>query len=824
VNYSINDIAIITGSVWLQQEADNTVTHLLTDSRKLLFAEGSLFFAIETSTRDGHQFIERLYQQGVRNFLVSQEIDCAAYTGANFLLVPDTLAALQQLAKAHRQKFNIPVIGITGSNGKTIVKEWLNQLLEPDLQIVRSPRSYNSQLGVPLSIWLMEPLHQLGLFEAGISQNGEMQKLQQMIRPTIGLFTNLGSAHSEGFFDMEEKLREKWLLFKDADAVIYRKGHPLVDELASAYAAQNKLIFSWGFDASCLVQIKELQKKLRITTCKVLYADGEFDLSIPFTDDASVENAICCCVGLLYLGYDSSIISTRIAQLHSVAMRLELKEGINHCTIINDSYSADLSSLAIALQFLSQQQQHAKRTVILSDIPQTALTAEALYQRVAVLLHHYGVLRLLAVGAEISAAAQYFTDMGIKVEAFATTDDVVRHIDQLTFANETILIKGARSFAFEEISLLLEKQVHQTVMDINLNAMLFNLRAFQQLLSPGTKLMAMVKAFSYGSGSYEIASLLQFHGVDYLAVAYTDEGVALRKAGIHLPIMVMNATVSSFAALIDYNLEPVLYSIDLYSHFEQFIKQEAIPQYPVHLELETGMNRLGFSAVDFPVLLTLLAQQSFKIQSVFSHLAASEDARYDDFTVQQAVRFLAFCKDLEQVIPYPFIRHIENTAAILRNPGWQLNMVRLGIGLYGINSANNSQLVLEEVSSLTTTIAQIKQLLPGETVGYGRQGLITRPSSIATVRIGYADGYPRILGNGRGKMKIGHQLAPVIGSICMDMTMIDVTEITGVKEGDEVIVFGKGLPVKDLALWADTIPYEILTGISQRVKRVYYQY
>jgi len=824
VNYSINDIAGMINCAWLQHGEKGQVAHLLIDSRKLLFPESSLFFALSSSNRDGHQFIARLFHQGVRNFVVSEEIDTSDFTGANFLLVADSLLALQSLAAVHRSHYNIPVIGITGSNGKTIVKEWLNQLLEPDYAVVRSPRSYNSQIGVPLSVWLMEARHQIGIFEAGISQNGEMEPLQKIIRPTIGVFTNLGLAHSEGFYSIEEKLHEKWQLFSDAAVIIYKRGNPVVDDfITQDFNARQQQLFSWSFDGDSDMRVLYLQKHETGTSCSIRFSASEFTLEIPFTDDASIENALTCCATLLSLGFETPVIIKRIAGLHGVAMRLELKEGINHCSLINDSYSADLSSLVIALDFLSQQQQHAKKTVILSDVPQTSLPPEQLYQRVAHLLQRHGVQRLIAIGPEIGGHLEYFTAYHIQVHPFISTEVAIQHFDSLNFSGETILIKGARSFGFEDLSALLELQVHQTVMEINLNAMLSNLKRYQLMLQPGTKLMAMVKAFSYGSGSFEIANLLQFHGVDYLAVAYTDEGVALRKAGIHLPIMVMNAAPTGFNALVDYNLEPVLYSLDLFKKFETFIRQEGIPQYAVHIELETGMNRLGFSAPDIPVLLELLERQSFKIQSVFSHLSASEDPRYDEFTSEQVARFSAFCNQVEKVVIYNFIRHIENTAAILRKPQWQFEMVRLGIGLYGIDPSGGQQPGIEEVSTLKTTIAQIKQLLPGETVGYGRKGRVMVPSVIATVRIGYADGYPRVLGEGRGKMNVMGQLAPVIGSICMDMTMIDITGIDGVREGDEVVVFGKGLPVADLALWAGTIPYEILTGISQRVKRIYYQ-
>jgi alanine racemase len=566
-----------------------------------------------------------------------------------------------------------------------------------------------------------------------------------------------------------------------------------------------------------------VDRQHRQTQCSIHYGEITFSLAIPFSDEGSVDNALTCCATLLCLNQQPALIQSRIGALQSVAMRLELKEGINHCSIINDSYSADLSSLAIALDFLTQQQQHRKRTVILSDILQSAMPAAQLYHHVAGLLRLHQVNRLIAVGPEISQHLEIFTSQHLDVQAYLTTESLLQHFDELVFSDETILVKGARSFAFENIAAQLEMQVHQTVMEIDLNAMLANLKQYQQLLGPGTRMMAMVKAFSYGSGSFEIANLLQFHGVDYLTVAYTDEGVTLRKAGIHLPIMVMNTAPNGFAALVEYNLEPVLFSLQLYRQFAGFIRQEGIAAYPVHLEMETGMNRLGFAAADLPALLELLSENLFTVQSIFSHFAASEDPLLDAYTKEQVARFMQFCDQAAARLPSPFLRHIGNTAAIFRFPEYQFDMVRLGIGLYGIDPAHAGKLHLQEVSTLKTTIAQIKHLQPGETVGYNRKGVISRPSVIATVRIGYADGYPRMLGNGRGKMKVAGKLAPVIGSICMDMTMIDITGIEGVREGDEVVVFGKGLSVSEVADWAETIPYELLTGISQRVKRIYYQ-
>ncbi|MFT4023847.1 MAG: bifunctional UDP-N-acetylmuramoyl-tripeptide:D-alanyl-D-alanine ligase/alanine racemase [Flavihumibacter sp.] len=812
--YNLDDIALFTGGRWLVRGTDSRIEHLLTDSRRLLFPATSLFFAIKTASRNGHQYIQRLYDKGLRSFVVSEAPDCDLLPGANILLVNDTVLALQRLAAEHRCRFQYPVIGITGSNGKTIVKEWLNQLLENDYRIVRSPRSYNSQIGVPLSVWQMSPADNLAIFEAGISEPGEMDVLGRY-QTCHWLFTNLGAAHNEGFASMEQKLEEKWKLFNGADVVICRAGNPIVDEWAQLKAENGLRLFTWGRDEDCTV---------RVTDQLVLhYKQQSVQLQPAFTDEASVENLLHCCACLLYLGVSIHSLNERIRQLRPVAMRLELKEGINNCSVINDSYSTDLSSLDIALDFLFRQQQHVRKTVILSDIPQSGLAPGELYGQVADLLQHYQVNRLIAIGAVTAGFEVVFKSRRLEYQHFFSTENFISRFDELLFGDETILVKGARSFGFEAISSLLEKQEHQTVLEVDLNALLHNLRQYQQLLKPGTRLMAMVKAFSYGTGSFEVANLLQYHGVDYLAVAYTDEGLALRRGGIHLPIMVMNAAPPDFATLVEYNLEPVIYSLAMYRQLDRFARQEGLTQVPVHIELETGMNRLGFSGNEFDTLLNLLPASVFKVQSVFSHLAASEDPAMDAFTAEQVAVFRENADAIAALLPYPFIRHMENTAAITRLPGWQFDMVRPGIGLYGVPSGPPGQVQLKPVSTLKTTIAQIKYLQPGETVGYNRKGVITRPSAIATVRIGYADGYPRSLGNGRGSMLVNGRLAPVTGSVCMDMTMIDITGISGVDENSVVTVFGAGLPVEVVAGWAGGIAYELLTGISQRVKRIYYQ-
>jgi alanine racemase len=831
MKYHIEDIVPIVKGKLLQQKDNGLVEQLLTDSRKLIFPQTSLFFAIKGPRRDGHSFIEPLYVKGVRHFVVSEPVDGSLVPEASIIEVQDVLMALQALAAHHRKLFSIPVVGITGSNGKTIVKEWLNQLLDERYAIIRSPRSYNSQIGVPLSVWPMNDTHELAIFEAGISQSGEMDRLQKIIQPTIGVFTNIGEAHSEGFLNMRQKVNEKLRLFTHVKALVYCKDAPEINAgVATLWQQINKggngsfTIFNWSTVTEATLQVLTIYKEEGNTLITASYNEQTIDITIPFTDDASIENAIHCWCVLLHLEVPQKQVQQKMLQLGAVAMRLEMKKGINNCSVINDSYSADLSSFTIALDFLSQQQQHTRRTVILSDILQSGRNEKELYREIAQSLQQRGVTRLIGIGDKMTLHQGVFRLAAIPELAFYASVEAFRQdFSHIPFRDETILLKGARVFELEQIDRLLEQKVHQTVLEIDLNAVAHNLKQYQQLLKPDTKLMAMVKAFSYGSGSYEIASALQFHKVDYLAVAYADEGVELRKGGINLPIMVMNADESTFDVLVQYHLEPDLYSPGLLKSFGDFLRKEGIRQFPIHIELETGMNRLGFSPAEMPVLLDALKRDTFKVQSVFSHLAASDDPQHDAFTKQQGKRFLEMVEMLQSVLTYPFIRHVVNTAGIARHPELQLDMVRLGIGLYGIDSGNTHKLELKEVSTLIATIAQIKHLKKGDTVSYGRKGVLAKDSAIATVRIGYADGYPRNLSNGAGKMWVKGHLAPVMGVVNMDMTMIDITGIPHVQEGDEVILFGRELSVNQVAHWAQTIPYEMLTGISQRVKRVYFE-
>lgn len=831
MTYSIQHIAAIIGARTAHlPQAD--IEHIVIDSRKIVFPQPSVFFAINGPRRDGHLFIDEVYERGVRFFVVSKMPAAKEYSDAFFLLVEDVLIALQKLAAFHRSRFSIPVIGITGSNGKTIVKEWLFQLLQDDFTIVRSPRSYNSQVGVPLSLWQMDEQYTLGIFEAGISTMNEMAALANMIQPTIGVFTNLAEAHSEGFADNRTKALEKIKLFQQVGILVYAKDQVMAaidpegtDKNLFPHSIQ---FFSWSRTTNARLQIIDEIIHLGHTTL-IASCDGtKMEIDILFTDRISIDNAITCWAVLLALQTDPFLIQKRMKLLASIDMRMQLKNGIHQCKVLNDSYSNDTFSLNLAIDYLLQQAGEQATTVILSDILQSGIQESVLYRDIAGSLKKRGISRLIGIGPAISRNRTFFLanelddTFPLTSLFFPNTNAFMEQVGAINFSHEFILLKGARIFEFEKIAHWLEQKVHQTQLEINLSAVTNNLKAFQGQLSVTTKLMAMVKAFGYGSGSAEISRLLQFHKVDYLAVAYADEGVELRKAGISLPIMVLNVDVAAFDTLVTYQLEPEIYSFAIFDAFHEYLKSQGVQMFPVHIKFNTGMNRLGFETADVDSLaLATHSRQTMVIRSVFSHLVASESTVHDGFTAEQVKLFTKACDTLQLIIGYPFLRHIANTAAIQRNPAYQFDMVRLGIGLYGVDTKGFNPLLLETAVSLTTTIAQIRQVKAGETVGYGRAGFLNRDSTIATIRIGYADGYSRHLGNGKGKVWVRNQLAPVIGNICMDMTMIDITDIPDVKESDIVEIFGKNLPIQLLANWAGTIPYEIMTGISQRVKRIY---
>jgi alanine racemase len=832
IHYTVEEIAKITGGKLVNKNIESPLPLVLSlDSRKIIDAPNTIFFAIKSSHHDGNKFIEGLYAKGVRNFVVSDKnINVNNVPLANIIVVRNTINALQLLATHHRNLFaNLTVIGITGSNGKTIVKEWLNQLLEESYSIVRSPRSYNSQIGVPLSVLNIYRSHNLAIFEAGISQPGEMNHLEKIIKPTIGCLTNIGQAHDEGFNSRAQKINEKLQLFVRAKQLVCcTDDEEIKKEIFSfrnkKYKGNNKQeLFTWGKDAHNNLRILSANKTKNHTRIKAIYDSAPISITIPFTDEASIENAINCWCVLLLLHKNNEQARKKFEVLYPIAMRLELKQGINHCTIINDSYSNDMHSLEIALNFLQQQKQNKKHTVIISDILQSGKRPNELYKDVARLFRYRKVNKLIGIGNDIFSMQSEFSFLKEKY-FFKNVEEFLEGFDDINFHDETILVKGARSFSFEEISRKLEQKAHQTILSINLTAVVHNLKQYQSLLKPGVKIMAMVKAFSYGSGSFEIASVLEYNKIDYLAVAYADEGVELRKAGITLPVMVMNAEPSTFESIVNYNLEPEIFSFNILNEFSNFLKSSGINFYPVHIKIDTGMHRLGFTIDDMDGLSESLKGNSLiKIVTVFTHLVAAENFKEDEFTLQQSKIFQSCCAKIEDVLGYKFIKHMANTAGITRHPGLQMNMVRLGIGLYGIDSSKKMQSNLKNVSTLITTVSQIKKVKAGDTVGYGRNAGLQRDSIIATVRIGYADGYPRNLGNGVGKMLLNGKFVPTVGNVCMDMTMLDITEHNTAKEGDEVTVFGENLPLNLLASWSQTIPYEIMTGISQRVKRVYFE-
>ncbi len=811
--YSIKKIANLIGEKAIIKNPTQTIQHLLFDSRKLADASTSLFFVLQGKV-NCHLFIANLYQQGFRSFVIwDYNFDLSNFANSNFIYSQNPLNALQHLAAQHRKNFNYPVIGITGSNGKTMVKEWLFQLLNNSYKIVRSPKSYNSQLGVPLSVWQMSNDYNLGIFEAGISKPNEMQNLQKIIQPTIGILTNIGSAHDEGFANKTQKIVEKIKLFSIANFVI------LNVEYLEYVNNQTINKFTWSFTKSSDLQITHIQTTANNTTITAQYQQKQINIAIAFTDKAAIENAVICWATMLLLNINQQTIAQNMLLLQPVKMRLELKTGKNNCSIIDDSYNSDLSSLEIALDFLNQQQQHHKKVLILSDLLQTGMPTQILYQKVAQLLTTKNIEIFIGVGDNISAYQNFFPANSL---FFANTQNLISHLAQINFSNQAILLKGARDFKFEKISKLLTQQVHETVLEINLNALENNLNYYKSLLKPNVMIMAVVKAFSYGTGSYQIANVLQYNKIDYLAVAFADEGTELRKAGITIPIMVMSPEVSAFDAIIDNNLEPELYSFRILNAFADYLSYRNIVVYNIHLKLDTGMHRLGFEGNTIPELVNCLKKYpQLKVKSVFSHLVASEDASHDTFTQQQINDFTTYTTVIAQNIGYTFIKHLANTSAISRFKNAQFNMVRLGIGFYGVDAANRNNQNLENVLSLKTTISQIKQLKKGDTVGYNRRGIMPADGKIATLKIGYADGISRKLGNGQCTMLVNNKIAPTIGSICMDMCMLDVTNID-CNEGDEVIIFADRQTIFNLADVLKTIPYEILTNISARVKRVYY--
>lgn len=821
MKYKIEEIVTLTGAR-RYGHAEAEVEWLLTDSRSLVYPETSLFFAIKTASGDGHDFIQELYQRGVRNFVVTSlpQNRETVYPDANFLQIPSALKALQRLAERHREQYDIPVIGITGSNGKTMVKEWLNQLLSPTTKTTRSPRSYNSQTGVPLSVWLLDETTQLGIFEAGISQPGEMEALRDIIQPTIGVMVSLGSAHQENFGSMEEKCREKLRLFKDCEILVYCSDDEITDRCVKLGKISHRLL-SWSkIDTNAPLFIRNINKKGGETEIKYTYNGKTGRYTIPFVDDASINDSIHCLAVCLYLKKTPDEIAKGMQSLEPLAMRLEVTQGINNCTIINDTYNSDVNSLDIALDFMNRRAAETsnRKIVILSDILQSGMESGELYSKVAEMVNSRKPQLFIGVGKEIGKNSNYFK---ISSKFFNTTEELIESGELNGISGDTVLLKGARKFGFERIYDLLTKKVHETTLNVNLGAIVENLNHYRSFMKHETKIVCMVKASAYGSGALEVSRTLQEHGVDYLAVAVADEGVALRNAGITANIMVMNPEMTAFRTMLQYNLEPEIYSFRILDAMIREAKREGVTHYPIHVKIDSGMHRLGFLPGEIDELISRLkAQNAVVPRSVFSHFVGSDGEMFNDFTKKQFDVYNEASLKLKKSLPDKILRHICNTAGIERFPEYHLDMVRLGLGLYGIDPFTNK--TIHNVATLRTTILQIHDVKKEDTVGYSRKGQLTRDSRIAAIPIGYADGLDRHLGCGNGYCLVNNKKAPYVGNICMDVAMIDVTDIP-CKEGDSVEIFGDNLPVTALSDILGTIPYEILTSVSERVKRIYYK-
>lgn len=817
-NFSLAKIKEVTGAHG-NVGAGIIVSGFSIDSRKIVLYDDIMYVALRGDNYNGHNYVNDLVVKGVRFFMVEKGFDILGYDGSIvFLVVEDTLVALQKLANYHRSKFKFPVLAITGSNGKTIVKEWIAQLGR-NMSIQKSPKSYNSQVGVPLSLLLFESNSDLGIVEAGISLPGEMDRLKTMIDPDWGLITNIGQAHQENFSSIEEKLLQKVILLKGCKKVFLCSDHEFVFNQVKRSCVKSELI-TWGKDENAHLQIIKKVVLGEETKISVVWKNQKETLIIPFSDLASYENAMSSALVLLHQGMRLTDIKEQMVTLKPVAMRLEQIEGRRGCLIINDAYNSDITSLELALDFLEQQarKKEMPRQIVLSDMFQSGLNKEQLYYRISELLSAHGVDSLVGVGKDITSFAHLFN---IDSNFFLSTTELLNSGLLNNITNRVILLKGSRDFSFEKIAEALEQKNHQTVLEVNLNALNANLNCYRAMLQPKVKLLAMVKAFSYGSGSFEIAGLLQHQRVDYLGVAFADEGVELRQAGIGLPILVMSPEKKSFPMMLQHRLEPEIYSFKILEQFASAVESEGLAKYNVHIKLDTGMNRLGFLHHEVPELIQQFKKfPSLKVKSVFTHLAGSEDEEHDGFSLKQIDTFKSCSQQLIAGVGYEIMRHVLNSAGVERFPEAQFEMVRLGIGLYGISATANSG--IKNIATLKTYISQIKPIVKNQSIGYGRKGVLKADGKIAILPIGYADGLDRRLGNGNGEFLIKGKLASTVGNICMDMCMIDITHID-CNEDDEVIIFGDDLPITKLAERMNTIPYEVLTSISRRVKRIYYQ-
>ncbi len=816
--YPITRFAEYCGATHADIKFQTQIKHLVTDTRNYRHTAESVFFAIVGDIHDGHDFLGDIYRAGMRNFVISDRSKASLLPEANVLIVDDARAALQSLAAEHRRRFRYPVVAITGSNGKTVVKEWLFQLLQDDYHIVRSPKSFNSQLGVPLAVWAMNDMHDLAIFEAGISHPGEMENLQRILNPDIGIFTNIGPPHQENFPDLATKVAEKMKLFRDASILVYCRDHlPIAEEVNKSFRGKQ---LTWSFQTDADLRITSTSRSPEGIHLKGNFRGQPVETDIPFTDAASLENVCHCWALMLELTPHPQNTNRRIANLVPVAMRLEQLEGLNGCTVINDTYNSDINSLEIALDFLRRQGKNSDKVAIVSDIAQSGEDPRALYSKVADMIRIKGIGRFVGIGPDISSHREVFE--GVSAMFYPNTDSFLADEPLSRFSREDILVKGSRVFAFERIVDVLQRKSHETVLEIDLVKVIDNLNRIRALLPPGVKIMAVVKAFAYGSGTHELARLLEYNRVDYLAVAYIDEGVALREAGITLPILVLNPENSGYAVMISHRLEPLIYGFRVLTLFRQALARRNVEgAYPVHLKIDSGMHRLGFDPDEMDALGEALAgDASLEVKTVFSHLAGSERPDFDDVTNAQLRTFEKATDALAKHLDAPFMRHILNSAGVMRHPGGLFEMVRVGLALHGLSGGRALRERLEPAASLRTVISQIRAVKAGDRIGYAPGQAPAVDSRIAVLPIGYADGLRRALGYGKGRVYVGGKFAPFIGGICMDMAMVDVTGIP-CEEGDPVEIFGEHVTVYELAEAMDTIPYEVLTGISPRVKRVF---
>ncbi|TVP45158.1 MAG: bifunctional UDP-N-acetylmuramoyl-tripeptide:D-alanyl-D-alanine ligase/alanine racemase [Mongoliibacter sp.] len=809
-------VAEITKGSLLSGSVEGAIHAIVIDSRNILNPSGSLFVALRGAKFDGHDFIKEVFELGGRHFLVAQDFDAKLFPEATFIGVRDAHIAIQALAAYQRKLFLGPLVSITGSNGKTIVKEWLGQVLGTHFTVAKSPKSYNSQVGVPLSIFGIESQHQVAIMEAGISKPGEMAKLEKILKPNMGIFTNIGTAHEEGFASETQKLQEKIRLFENCSFIIYRKEQKMPAELLEAVFNPEKLI-SWsenqGADFTYTVKKEEGKSKILMMRTDL----SVFTFWVPFVDEASLENIRHVITAAISLGMDNTAVQKGLDHLKAVDMRLTLKPGINQCLLIDDTYNNDLAGLKLALDFMAAQRPKNRKILILSDLLQVG-EKERVYEEIGQLCNYYQIDYLIGVGAEISLVQNSFVGNSL---FYPNTKLLLSQLQTDFFNNDLVLITGARSFGFEEIVNRLQQRVHGTTLEINLNALTHNYNFYKSKLHPKTKVMVMVKAFAYGGGAAEIANHLQQLKADYLAVAYTDEGIALREEGIQMPIMVLNPVQESFMHLVKQELEPVVYSLSFFRQLGIYCKTNQ-KHLKVHLDLDTGMHRLGFEQEALEELKRLILEfPQLEIASIYTHLVGADESEHEEFTLEQLKQFSEMVNEISQTLNYKPLIHALNSAGISRYPDHQMDMVRLGIGLYGVEVSGIFDGKLKPVSTLKTTISQIKFLKKGQTIGYGRKGIMDKDGKIATIALGYADGFDRRFSNGGGYVLINGKKAKVIGNVCMDMTMVDISDIEA-KEGDEVVIYGPGISLIDLAKRIGTIPYELLTNISSRVKRVYY--